>query len=194
MITKRGRELLLGMAIGDGYVRKTESTLQIAHGIKQKAYCEAKAALLNAELGRNIQVKHSVYDNFDTIRFRVSHPYLKLVRGWLYKETGKVLTLSVLRSLSDEAVAIWYMDDGSFYQKKRNGKVHAAELVISTCCSKEEAELVIQFFQERYQISMQLKPMKGRYSVRCGTKNARILVSVLKQYCLPSMEYKFSDF
>jgi len=192
MTTKRAKSLLLAMSIGDGTVRKDSPELQIGHSIMQKDYCEQKAKLLGECLERNINVRQKTYGGYDCIRFSISHPYLKFVRNWLYKNNQKTLTIKVLRRLTDEAIAIWYMDDGSLYTKKRNGIPHAFELVISTCCpTVEEAQTICDFFYERYEVKMTIKKMKGRFSIRCGTQNARKLISILEPYRMSGMEYKF---
>jgi recombination protein RecA len=192
MTTKRAKSLLLAMSIGDGTVRKDSPELQIGHSTKQKDYCEQKAKLLGECLGRNINTHQKTYGRYDCVRFSVSHPYLKFVRTWLYKNNQKTLTIKVLRRLTDEAIAIWYMDDGCLCSKKKNGKYHAFELSISTCCPTiEEAQTICDFFYERYEVKMTIKKMKGRFSVRCGTQNARKLISILEPYCMSGMEYKF---
>jgi len=192
MTTKRAKSLLLAMSIGDGTVRKDSPELQIKHSTKQKDYCERKAKLLGECLKRNINTHQKTYGGYDCIRFSISHPYLKFVRTWLYKNNQKTLTNKVLRRLTDEAIAIWYMDDGSLHTKKRNGVPHAFELVISTCCfTIEEAQIICDFFYERYEVKMTIKKTKGRFSIRCGTQNARKLISILEPYCMSGMEYKF---
>ena len=192
MTTERVKSLLLAMALGDGYIRKDRPELQINHGSKLRAYCEHKAKLLGEVLGRPIISHQKTYGGYDVIRFRVSHPYLHFVRAWLYKNDQKTLSLRLLRRLTDEAVAIWYMDDGSLYTKKRKGIPHASELVLSTCCATvEEAQGICTFFAERYAVRMAVKKMKGRFSVRCGTRDARQLFSILRPYCMAGMEYKF---
>lgn len=192
MVTKRAKNLLLAMALGDGHVHKSNYGLNIKHGLKQKDYCEAKAILIGECLEKTINTVQKNYGGYDCVRFSICHPYLKFVRKWLYKNNHKTITLRVLRRLSDEGVAIWYMDDGSLYIKKRKGKAHGFELVISTCCfTSEEAQVVCDFFLERYGVSMTIKKDGKYFSVRCGTHNARKLITILNTYCMPGMEYKF---
>ena len=56
--------------------------------------------------------------------------------------------------------------------------------------SKKEAETCIVFFKEKYDVDFTLKRNKGYYSIRCGTKNAKKLLSRIGQYIIPSMAYK----
>jgi hypothetical protein len=192
MTTKQSKQLLLAMSIGDGHVNQRNG-LQICHSAKQQTYCEAKAKLLSDALERNVIVHHYESNGHSAVRFQVNDHYTKFVRKWLYPNGKKKLSLAILRRLTDQGIALWYMDDGSLIAKKRNGKVHAYELVISTYCeTEEETVLICDFFNERYGVKMTVKRNKGRFSVRCGTKQARRLLEHLNPWVLDGMEYKFA--
>ena len=180
------------MSIGDGHVRKNVGELTVRHSIKQKDFCEEKAKILSEIINKNINVYEKIYNNYGCVRFSLSHPYLKEVREFLYKDGIKTLDINILQKLSDESIAIWYMDDGSLYWKKRNGKHKTFEICISTCCSTiDEAKTICDFFNNRYDINMTIKKMKGRFSIRCGANSSRKMLAKLKPYCLKGMEYKF---
>ncbi len=189
---KTEKSAIRGMIIGDSHIRRRGNyhELSIAHSIKQKDYLKYKADFLSEAFEKNIKLKE--YNNtngFDCVRISTSHKYLKYCYDWLYKPQKK-LTLRYLRKISNEGVAFWYMDDGSLYAKKRNGRIHAYELVISTYVSKPEAEDVILFLKERFNVDFTLKFNKGKYSVRCGTKAARKFLNQIEKYIPECMEYK----
>ena len=190
---KTAKKLLNGLSLGDGYisVKGNSYRLCITHCAKQKGYLEHKVKLLEEELGRKIPIMEFDNCGYKAFRIQLCHSYLKFVREWLYKNGKKKITLSFLRRLTDRSVALCYMDDGSLVAKKRNGKIHAYDLVISMYGSEQEASDAISFFNERYGIKMSLKRNKGLFSIRCGTKDARILLSILKEYSCKCMEYKF---
>lgn len=191
MTTTRGKQLLLAMSVGDGHVNK-RGGLQIAHSAKQANYCAAKAALLSEQLGRTVMVRPFNNGKYPCVRFQVNNHYMKFVRSWLYPGGKKYLSPRVLRRLTDQGIAIWYMDDGYLTAKKRNGRVHAYELGISTYCETEKEALdICDFFVERYNVVMTVKRNKGRFSVRCGTKQARRLLQHLAPWVFEGMEYKF---
>ena len=190
----RAKKLLAGMAIGDGYLRY--NTLYVIHSENQVDYVEWKAQLLENVTGKTVKrfTKQQIVDGKlrKAVGFSFSHPYIGTIRKRLYKDGKKVINAKFLSKVSDEGIAIWYMDEGSFYNKKRNGRVHSKELVISTYCSSTEVEAIISFFKERYGVHMTVKRNKGLCSVRCGKKNALVLLDSIRQYSCPTMNYKFN--
>lgn len=190
----RAKKIIHAMALGDGYVTPRKE-LRVVHSPKQEEYVRFKANLLSEASDKEVKVFHrkvrTTTSNYEQVGFIFYHAYLRFVRKRLYPNGQKTFTYKTLRPLTDEGVALWIMDDGSLYVKKRAGAVHAAEFVLCTYCSLEEADLVRQFFKERYGVNMTLKKNRGAYSLRCGTKAARILLPRLAKYACESMRYKF---
>ena len=191
-LTKRDKQFLNALAIGDGHIRERGNSFAICitHSEKQRDYLEFKAKRLSNILKREVNVRKFNNSGYEAYGIEVAIPYMKFVRKWLYRNGIKRLNISFLRRLSNEAIAIWYMDDGSLIRKKRNGKVHASELILSLYCTEKEANDCILFFKERYNVYFSLKRNKGLFSIRCGTKNADRLLSKIEKYIIPSMKYK----
>lgn len=74
------------------------------------------------------------------------------------------------------------MDDGGLSQKKRNGKVHANDLILNTHLSKEENQVIIDYFKEEWDIHFTQIKNKNRYRLRCGTREARKFISIVEPY------------
>lgn len=186
------KKLVLSMAIGDGYIRERNNSfsLCIRHCAKQEDYIRWKALQLSLALSKPVNVSAFNNSGYPGYRLEVNIPYLKFVKTWIYSNSKKRISLSSLRRLNDLGVAIWYMDDGSLYPKKRNNKVHAYELCISTCCSEQEAVDCISFFKERYDTNFSLKRNKGWFSIRCGTREAKKLLNKISMHIIPCMHYK----
>lgn len=189
---KEEKRVLRAFALGDGHirVRGNSYSLSVSHCEKQKEYIIFKADMLSKIIGKKVEVHP--YDNkgFPSYRFEVANEYFRFLRKWLYCNGNKTINLSYLRKLSHQGVAIWYMDDGSLVAKRRNGKIHAYDLTISTYCSEKEAMNCISFFNERYGVTFTLKRNKGRFSIRCGTKEAKKLLEIITPYIHKSMIYK----
>ena len=81
--------------------------------------------------------------------------------------------------------AILYLDDGSLCAKKRNGKIHAYDLVISVYGQQEECQNLINKLKENWDLSFTLKFNKGKYSIRCGTKEARKFLALIRPLVPP---------
>ena len=186
---------MLGMAIGDGTLRSRHgkgSELTVGHSIKQVDYLMYKYQYC-CDLYPNKDFTPSIVDMnpYVGVRFSVSDSKLfRIWHKWLYKNNTKKNKKKVLDKLTPEAIAFWYCDDGSMYYKKRNGKIHAVECVISTCCTKNEAEIVRDYFGAKWGVEMTIKKDSGHYSVRFGTKAARVFVSHFAQYVPDCMAYK----
>jgi recombination protein RecA len=181
----------MAMAIGDGHIRRNKNThLCIRHSEKQKEYIQYKASLIEKITGKLTKVNPFFSGLLPACGFEKSIPYIRIVHKWLYKDGKKTISRKILDKLTPKAIAIWYMDDGGLSAKKRNGQIHAYDLSISTYCSEIEVDIIIAYFSEVWGITFTKKRNKGRFSVRCGTKQARSFVDLFGEYIIPSMQYK----
>lgn len=198
-MTDKDSNRLLSMGIGDGHVRMTSKgsgELCIGHCLDQKEYCLFKRNIVSKILGKKINIYSTLSEGHKGVRFMVGDPHFKNIRSQLYNNEGKkVITQNILNKIDDWGMAIWYMDDGSFYPKKRNGKVHAYELVLCTYFDgEEEAEMLIKHMLDTYAAKFTIKRNKGKFSIRCGTRQARKFLNYIEPYLIPSMYYKTFKF
>jgi hypothetical protein len=202
--TKRG--ILYGMAIGDGSVHghKTGNcTLQFTHSEKQKEYIEFKAKKVNSILGGKQNEVHwytstTPYGVVTYGKYGKAHKYCNQMRRVLYPYGKKKYTRQVLDYLNPEGIAYWYMDDGglskSFRTHKDTGEITgcSCEMRISTYCTLEEIECIIQYFKEVWRIEgkKRLSKKHGTYYLAFSTKESKKLELLLKPYIVESMYYK----
>ena len=102
----------------------------------------------------------------------------------------------MLNKLNKLAIAIWYMDDGCLSAKRRKGKINAWQLLINTYISKEDNQVIIDYFKETWDIQFNLNKHRDLYRLRCGTKEARKFIKIVKPYIydkIKCMEYKVKD-
>lgn len=169
---------LLAVCLGDGFL-SSNGTLKITHCEKQKEYIEYKAKLFNKEIKYINNNGYPAYcfqkgtfnsvDNGQEIR--------KKLYGVL---NHKYLSRTIVDNMDLFCWAILYLDDGSLCAKKRNGKIHAYELVISIYGKKSECENLISNLKEKYNLKFTLKFNKNKYSIRCGTKEAKKFLALIK--------------
>lgn len=204
---KRARGILYGFALGDGgiYLSKDQSSstarLVIGHGPEQLEYLRYKASLLHRTLGgkeptiytyqsRNkktdkIYTNHQLYKN---------HSYFRQMHKVLYPLGSKVYTEKLLGYLTDESLALWYMDDGSgtVCLNNKTKKPCGCMTRLSTYCSKEEAELLQAWFKEKYKIlpKFDIDRRNDKYSLRFNTKDSREFVSIVSPYMFHTLKYK----
>jgi recombination protein RecA len=194
-MTKDEKILCLAMVLGDGYIRKDCPSLRISHGPKQEEYLRWKAALLEKATGTTPVITSVVHNHksgrkYPGFQMGVSHKFFRVLRNRCYKNGKHHIDRTILDKLTPQALAIWYMDDGSLYPKKRNGVTHAHELVLSLCVSEEYATVVKDYFLEKWGVTFTIKRNKGLCSIRCGTREARKFIPIVKPFVIQSLQYK----
>jgi recombination protein RecA len=106
-------QVILGSLMGDGALSSSQSGLagrfRWGHGVKQTEYADWKASLFaNIGTSRTTNAKDAVFHDMKPL------PELKDLREAVYIEGKKVLSDDYLKRLTPMALAVWYMDDGSF--------------------------------------------------------------------------------
>lgn len=206
------RAVIVGMALGDGHVRVRqrrnkssvfeERAMRVLHGSQQRAYCEWKAKRLGWALGgRQInvtKVRNGPGGKYTAYQFTVSHNYFGQVRRWLYPEGKKTFTRRVLDMLTPEAVAIWYMDDGS---ARRNvdstGFTSSVATDIATMCSEAEAITIRDWFAVRFGIDFKVRCNKrcvvgSQFYIQANTAASRRFVELIAPHVPECMMYKIA--
>lgn len=169
---------LLSVTLGDGYI-SPRGKLSVIHCAKQKEYLEYKASLFNTEVHyKNNNGYESYY--FEKGVFN-NHDQGREIRKKLYGVYGhKYFTKEIVEEMDLFCFAMLYLDDGSLCAKKRNGKVHAYDLIISIYGEEKECLLLINKLKCEYDLNFTLKFNKGKYSIRCGTKEAKKFLNLIR--------------
>lgn len=147
---KESRNLLIAMLLGDGSINKANG-FRMTHCGKQKNYLQWKVDLLSKYAIRNCGVRsyistkgYKVGEEYFYTRLNVI-PFIKVLRRVLYPKGRKnIANRKLLNRLTALGVAIWYMDDGCINQRKD----FSFYVRISTCLSKEDNQIIIDYFKE----------------------------------------------
>lgn len=185
---------LLAFSLGDGSVDK-RYILWNRQCKEQEDYLIWKHTEIEKEIPCSC-VKQGIQNGFQYSAFytktnKTNQNDLKEIREKLYDIHGvKYFSKEIVNEMDWFCFAVLYMDDGSLTAKKRNGIIHAYDLTISIYGEKEECENLISKLNE-LGLKFTLKSNKGKYSIRCGTKNARKFIEYIKPYCpnLKCFEY-----
>jgi recombination protein RecA len=178
-LTEEGVQVVLGSALGDGSLRQNyrhTASLRIGHGAAQDAYCTWKHGLF-AELSHKLVRNGRGGLSFDT------RPCYELasLRKMAYTGRRKDPSAEMVDRLTPLAVAVWYMDDGTFDSRRQNR---------SSICFKglsREAQERLQGWFERRGIATHLNPL-GRLDFNVAA--TRALHEMIAPHVHPSMEYK----
>ena len=115
LLSDQQLQVVLGALMGDGNLSpnrrdRSGTRFRMGHGAKQAEYLDWKASLLsNIGHSRTVNAKGAVFADFTPL------PELGELREAVYFGDGKKhLTWDYLKSLTPLALAVWYMDDGSF--------------------------------------------------------------------------------
>jgi recombination protein RecA len=197
-MNKVKKSILYAMVLGDGHISRDSPEFSICHGELQKDYLEYKAAMLKKLLSKEVNIYpisiRAGNKTYKAYRFSCTHKLFWILRKRCYDSNhNPKFSKEVLDKLTPQAIAIWYMDNGSLKAKKRNGKIHAYELTISCRAYKEsDAQNIVDYFANVHCILFTIKQNKGRFSIRCGTIEARKFVAMVKPYIIDSLLYKIS--
>jgi hypothetical protein len=192
--TKKQRNALIAVSIGDGHVDK-EGQISILHCEAQLEYLKWKHEYLS-KLGIKVcPIREKQNGDFKAYTFNVAKTsFSKLLRKILYNPKKDYYSRKILNRLDPIHLAIWYMDDGGLSQKKRKNIIIGNELMINTHTSKENNQIIIDYFKEKWDISFNQYLNKGLYRLACGTKEARKFIKIISPYTsnICCMYHKFN--
>jgi len=182
-ITKKSRDLFYAMIIGDGHLDKY-GQLNIRHCERQEGYVRWKHKVLKKH---NISVSRiRTYKSNGTTQYGFStkvYKFSKLFRKILYTPKKTVGIRKQLNRLTPLGIAIWYMDDGSLTTlKNKDGYVRGSALRIHTNLSKEENQVIIDYFQEIWNIKFKQNKKNSYYELVMHTKEARKFLQIVEPY------------
>jgi hypothetical protein len=118
-------------------------------------------------------------------------PFTKVLRRVIYKPNKQIGNRKMLNRLGALGVAIWFMDDGHINHRKD----FSIYIKIATCLSKEENQVIIDYFRETWNVHFYtFSEGRGSYSICCGTESAIKFIEIVKPYVsqIPSMAYKIT--
>lgn len=213
---EKEKDLLIGLILGDGSIYKvnTSYVIEIGHGEKQLDYLEWKINLLKKNklfkppflITRRI-VKLKQYPNKSYLRysFRKTCKNLEEIYNLYYSKNNRLKT--ILSNIhSDRSLAIWFMDDGSVFKRKKKHKDGSVYYIKPTlklcthCFSMEENLEIINWFKRRYLIDAKLvsetKKNKKYYYIRFNAPESLKIFKTIKKYIdeIESMRIKFAYF
>lgn len=183
------------MAIGDGYISKS-GTITVFHSSKQKDYAEYKFNLIKNLCTHSELKTRQAYTGDTQYGFtcKVSK-FTKLLRKVLYPNGVKTITRKLLNRLDAFHLAIWWMDDGHCYNEiyKNTGNLRASISTLSTCVSREENQVIIDWIFDTFGVKFWQRKMKNHYALVCRTKEGRKLRDIIGNFVIPSLKYKLSQ-
>lgn len=193
-------QTLIGCLLGDGTIVKTAHGFRFSmcHAKKQLPYLLWKKEQLPNLIMAHPTKYQSYYKGYPTVQFHlhsIHHPQLEQIYHLFYKDGVKTITMELLNQLEPLAIAVWYMDDGSF-----NSNPNSLQVIWSTdSFTKEENELIIDWFMQTHGIEIKLQYMKNNHTSFGGKPSYRLRINrtkvdkffdLIRPYIHPTMLYK----
>jgi recombination protein RecA len=191
-------QLVLGSLMGDGCLSpntrgRSGTRFRMGHGAKQAAYLDWKVEMLgNIPCSRSANAKGAVFADVHPL------PELAELHDAVYFGDGKKhLTWEYLKALTPLALAVWYMDDGSFTlrskgaQERTRGGTGRIEICVEAM-SPGTRQRLVQYLRDSRGMDVKLTERgTRRISVLQFTTASTEKFQRLVAPCVhPSMEYK----
>ena len=167
-MNKEQRSILVGTLLGDGHLETQNQgrtyRLKIEHSIKQKDYTDwlyqkFKSWVNELPKEKNKVVKGKTYTNYYFQTRSVGE--FRFYGQIFYDRNGrKVIPEFIGKLLTPLALAVWFMDDGSYKSKQ-----HKALILNTQCFSKKDLRLLIEAFDKCFDIEVKLRSQREGYQL-----------------------------
>ncbi len=198
LLSEQQWQVVLGSLMGDGNLSpnrrdRTGVRFRLGHGPRQAAYLDWKVSLLdNIPCSRSTNAKGAVFADFTPL------PELAELQRALYFGDGKKhLSWDYLKALTPLALAVWYMDDGSFtlrskgQQARTEGGSGRIEICVEAM-SPGSRERLVGYLRDTHELDVKLT-VRGVREVpvlQFSTAATARFQNLVAPYVHPSMEYK----
>ena len=186
VLTSEQEQIIFGCLLGDGSISNgkkskysCESIFEMQHGPKQKEYLFWKYEKL-----KHLCLsppKESADGKWRVKTF--AHPYFSSLRKKWYPKGIKIIPSNL--ELSEIAIAMWYMDDGSLSKQSNFIKLH-------TCCFSKKDHLKLIKILENFNIKAELRNYSGYKNLIIDIDSRKRFVKLIERQVHESMNYKIA--
>ena len=191
-LLRKQKEVLFGIILGDGYLQKTgekNSRLRLEHGYQQKEYLFWKIKTLN----QLFQGKPKYLERIHPLTKKTykywrhqsqSTPYLGKLQKVFYPEGKKKIPDELEKYLTPISLAVWYMDDGYYYQRDKCGYLYLGNV------SEKEANIVHDALLKKFSIESKVKSKKKGFAMYIPRIECEKLKLLIKSHIINYFNYK----
>jgi recombination protein RecA len=198
LLSDQQLQVILGALMGDGNLSpnrrdRSGTRFRMGHGAKQVEYLDWKTSLLgNIGHSRTVNAKGAVFADFTPLA-----ELAELQDAVYFGDGKKHLAWEYLKSLTPLALAIWYMDDGSFdvrskgVQQRTAGGTGRIEIVVEAM-SPGSRDRLVRYLRDTRKLDVQLVTKGARQvsAIRFTTAATEKFQQLVAPYIHPSMDYK----
>jgi recombination protein RecA len=198
LLSNQQWQVVLGSLMGDGNLSpnlrdRNGVRFRLGHGGKQTAYLDWKVSLLgNVDCTRRTNDMGAVFADFTPL------PELAELQRTVYLGDGKKhITEEYLKALTPLALAIWFMDDGSFtlrskgLQRRTQGGSGRLQFCVEAM-SEGSRNRLVDYLRDthRLDVSWRAAGSGGKAVLTFSTESSARFLDLVAPYVHPSMDYK----
>lgn len=190
-LSKDEDQIVIGTLLGDSHSRihkpAINAILEGAHCKEQEAYLFWKINSLKS-LSFYTRKSKDEATHFASRTFPCLNEYFLL----FYRKGIKIVNSFILNKIESLALAVWYMDDGSYNKTGKNSSLYTNSFTF------EENTLIKNWFEQKWNISPKISNVKKenreiKYYLRFNVRDTRNLIEIIRPYIHPCMNYKIGE-
>lgn len=194
-LTRQQRSLVVGMLLGDGHLetqnRGRTYRLKVEHSINQKEYVlwlyEQFKNLVRTPPKKEKKLLHGkryVGYFFSTYSLGTFRFYAKQ----FYAGQKKIIPKLIKKLIDPLALAIWFMDDGSYKSDH-----HKTYIIHASGYSKKDLELISKVLRKKFGIEVQIHKQYNRHRLYIASNSAARFRQLIEPYVIPFLKYKLGN-
>ena len=194
ILTKTQRDLIIGMLLGDGHLESQDKgrtyRLKVEHSIVQKNYVDWLYKEFSKWTGQppKERIKNSFGKEKASYGFNTySSGSLRFYGQQFYQGNKKVIPKLIKKLLSPLAIAVWFMDDGSFKSTH-----HRTYIIHTLGYAKDELEIIREAFI-KFGITIGIHKQYNKWRIYIYSDSAQAFKQLIEPYIIPSMRYKLGN-
>ncbi|MFP3881371.1 MAG: recombinase RecA [Actinomycetota bacterium] len=192
-LSDQQRQLVLGGLMGDGAISSKrdhsngpgmKSRFRFGHAKRQDDYARWKASLLEG-----VPTSISPHSKGGLMVETTPLAELDVLREAVYVGGKKVFSWDYIKELTPLALAIWYMDDGSFAVRRNDGSAGRSDISVEAMDRGTRTRLV-HHLNDTLGLSCKLIDRAGKAVIVFDLAGTEALHDLIAPYVPESMEYK----
>lgn len=189
--TNEQRELIVGLLLGDGHLETQNNQtyrLKVEHSIKQKNYVDWLYQNFSKWINQlpKARIKDSFGKELTSYGFTTySSGLLRFYAQQFYFGKKKVMPKMIGKLLSPKALAIWFMDDGSWKSDR-----HHTYIIHSLDYSKKELTFVREVLKKKFDVNIGIHKQYDKWRIYIYSDSAEKFKQLIEPHIIPSMKYK----
>jgi recombination protein RecA len=192
-LSDQQRQLVLGGLMGDGSISRTrvgasgvtmKSRFRFGQGRRQDDYALWKASLL-----AGVPVSVSPHSEGGLTVETTPLVELDSIRDAVYIAGEKVFSWDYLKELTPFALAIWYMDDGTFVERRADGSAGRSEICVEAMESTTR-DRVADLLRDTFGLSVSMRDRAGEAVLVFDRDGTEALHGLIAPYVPDCMSHK----